>query len=90
MDSEEPCGVNLLEIAKVNRESQILLWNPGKGQRAGRERTMYIGTEGCYSVWKGSSSKEKDSEFRVVVCPKGSVAWSGMEDRNLLNGSWNH
>lgn len=32
------CRVNLLEIAEVTRESQLLLWNPGKGQKAESER----------------------------------------------------
>ena len=32
------CHVNLLEIAAVTRGSQLLLWNPGKGQRAESEK----------------------------------------------------
>lgn len=36
-----------------------------------------------------SSSKVKDLEFRLVVCPKGGIAWAEIEERDFLM-SWNH
>lgn len=59
-----------LKSLKLYGESQILLWNPGKGEKGQQILELWDAVV-CGKQRTYGGSKEKDSEFRMVVYLKG-------------------